>query len=238
MQSAGALKPCDGLGMHLYTGGPPEASSPAIVYCQSFAQSQSKGGKLLVTEWGYSTTTLDPGANGLSDFARRRQACYQIRMALLSWWHGLAGLTFYDLRNDGTEPGNREHNFGLYDSQGNEKPSATALRVLSQAAKGRTLVGMVSDANLPPWIHIACLQNASSFLYILWSESTINSNKITIQLSKTRVSDLFGKEIAGNTQTGSLPIDLNADTGLIYIETSSSQAPTNWTIQVQLGSSH
>jgi hypothetical protein len=230
MRSSGALENCAGLGVHLYSGSQPESSSPAIIYCQAVARDETKGQGLYVTEWGYSSASFDPGKNGLSDSGRRLQACYLVRIALLSWWHGLDGLTLYDLRDDGRNSTDREHNFGLYDTAGVEKPSGTALRVLGKAAQGRTFSGMVVDSTVPPWLHIASLKGSSTVLYVFWSEATTFTNKLSIQLSGTRISDLLGREIANPSQKGTITIDLDSAKGPIYIEMPISEAPANVTI--------
>jgi hypothetical protein len=235
MQAVGALQTCDGFGMHLYSGGTPEASSPAIAYCQSIAQTESKGRKLYITEWGYSSVTLDPAGNGQSAVGRRRQACYLVRMAMLCWWHGLEGTTFYDLRDDGVDPTNREHNFGFYDFNGVEKPAGIALGVLTQFANGRTFTGMVTDPSLPPWIHIACLKDATTSLYVLWSEAMGTSNLVSIQLPNTLVFDLFGVQMAAGNQTGTFSINLDSNTGPVYIKITGAQAPSKAKIQISAG---
>jgi len=67
-------------------------------------------------------------------------------------------------------------------------------------------------------------------LYVFWSEATTFTNKLSIQLSGTRISDLLGREIANPSQKGTITIDLDSAKGPIYIEMPISEAPANVTI--------
>ena len=88
------------------------------------------------TEWAYSSTWYGDGHAAES---RHRQAVFASREMLTSWALGFPIAVYYDVRDDGTDPAEKEHNFGLLANDYTDKPSMVALRTLSSIAVGRAL---------------------------------------------------------------------------------------------------
>ncbi|RTE08892.1 OmpL47-type beta-barrel domain-containing protein [Paenibacillus whitsoniae] len=97
---------------------------------------------LWLTEFGWPTNTP---VNGITDVM---QADYLVRSSVLSLAGGVARLYWYDARDDGTDPNNQEHNFGLFEvrraasvNAAEPKVSAVAQAVMAAELAGKTLTG-------------------------------------------------------------------------------------------------
>jgi hypothetical protein len=75
---------------------------------------------------------------------------------------------WYDLRDDGPDGTDPEKNYGLLDSNGNEKPAMKALLTLMEAVKNRTFTGMVRDT--PAGIHAMRLVGPTDTVMIVWAD--------------------------------------------------------------------
>lgn len=77
---------------------------------------------------------------GLSNYNARitpyTQASYLLRMLVYDHAAGVRATLWYDWKDDGVQPGNPEHHFGLLDSKGNSKPAMKALEQFSSKMKG------------------------------------------------------------------------------------------------------
>jgi hypothetical protein len=101
---------------------------------------------------------------------------------------------WYDLRDDGPNPFDREHNFGILDQDGSEKPAMRALRVLTNSARSHTYAGLVRD--VPKGLHAMRLDGADDTVFIVWNDDVA----IPARLRFTRdeevsVTNLFGERI-------------------------------------------
>lgn len=80
------------------------------------------GRPIWITEFGWPTHTA-----GVTE---AQQAAYLQRETLLAMSQGVQRLFWYDFRNDGTDTGNQEQNFGLYKRDWTAKPIVSAFREL------------------------------------------------------------------------------------------------------------
>ena len=81
------------------------------------------------TEWGYASYdyfSQNLRGDGHSAPGRKRQAVLACREALTVWALGLPVAVWYDLRDDGDDPKNPEHNYGLLDAKNADKPAMQA----------------------------------------------------------------------------------------------------------------
>ncbi|HEX2941283.1 MAG TPA: hypothetical protein VHO91_09565 [Rhodopila sp.] len=92
--------------------------------------------QLIDGEWGYSVTGREWNA--------RRQADFDVRIRLLDVMAGIPLTVFYDWRNDGPNPADKEANFGLLDFHGSPKPAFHALDHMVQALRGLHYMGQVA----------------------------------------------------------------------------------------------
>jgi hypothetical protein len=123
------------------------------------------------TEWGYASYdyfSKNLSGDGHSAAGRKRQAVLASREALTVWALNLPLAVWYDLRDDGEEARNPEHNYGLLDSGGASKPAMAALSELARVAGSRKFAGMLED--VPDGVHAMRLDGAAERVFVLWNE--------------------------------------------------------------------
>lgn len=88
---------------------------------------------IIASEWGYSTyvkpwyrSSIDPRPTISDD----DQANYLIQQQMLHFSEGVPLSIWYNWRDDGTDPENREHHFGLLRFNGTPKPAYQAVKLM------------------------------------------------------------------------------------------------------------
>lgn len=218
LSDGNSLSACSGWTSHLYASPWPESRWNDILALRERSAAQFGTRSLWCTEWGYSSTSLSATLNGLDPAARERQASYCIRMMLLAWWADFRHLTIYDVRDDGTNPADKEHNFGLLAYDGSEKPAMQAVRTLLATAKGRSLTGMLLGDVHPLGLHVLRLDGATSTLYAAWLEDSYEDVKLVIPGVRARVLDMKGAWLLPTRKATTSVITLTAAMGPIYID--------------------
>jgi hypothetical protein len=128
LYAAGAQRSFDGLGMHPYAwpAAPLRAASWNAFYTlpQLHALMAARGDghkKIWMTEFGYSTGTWAQASSEADQAAHLTEAYRSIASAP---WAG--PLLWFNHRDRGSDPSNREHNFGLVTQGGRAKPALAA----------------------------------------------------------------------------------------------------------------
>ena len=140
------------------------------------------------------------------------------RALLTVWALGLPVAVWYDLRDDGEDPRNPEHNYGLLDPKNAAKPAMTAINALMRAARDRTYAGMLPD--LADGTHAMRIDGKSDRIFAIWSEQP--DARITMQFSMegfVSATNLTGETLKFKTRghnEAELPL-IEAD-GPVYLE--------------------
>ncbi len=169
LHGAGGLGGVDALGYHAYYHHA-EAWGAELRMLRTLLREKGRPAmQVWDTEWGVSSACPDgePCAQGASKFKRDRQAVRLARRMMVGLAMGLPVNVWYDLVDDGVDPGSREHHFGLYDSQLNGKPALAAMRVLANVSRER-LTGAFPD--LPAGMHALRFRRGGDTVYALWVE--------------------------------------------------------------------
>jgi len=208
------------IGIHPYPRIGPEAVAGELVTLREWVAGALAGGtEIWDTEWGYSSANAPKEApsNGHTEAGRRRQAGLAVRELLTVWTVGFPLAVWYDLRDDGTDPANPEHNYGLLDSNGNEKPAMKAVGALTSAVHGRRYAGMVQET--PAGMHAMRLESSTDTLFIVWTDRP--GERGTIEFAKRDLisaTDLLGSPIkAKDRSSGVARIDISDAAGPIYL---------------------
>ncbi len=127
----------DAVSVHPYRDGPPESvlQDWASLFGLADCAGRSSCPALVSSEWGYAVTGGAATA--------RRQADYVTRAYLLNLLAGVPLSVVYDWRNDGTDPDDKESNFGVTDHAGVVKPAGLALGRLVRQLNGLASLGRV-----------------------------------------------------------------------------------------------
>jgi hypothetical protein len=132
--ASGVLEHLDGVSVHPYRHKrPPETAAAEYRKLREQIERYSpaaRKGKLpiLSGEWGYSTDG--------KDVPPETQAAYIARQQLFNLFSGVPLSIWYDWKNDGEDPQEREHNFGTVTHDLKPKPAYEAVQTLTRELAG------------------------------------------------------------------------------------------------------
>ncbi len=172
------------------------------------------------TEWGYSSHGYFPknfAGDGHSDAARTRQGVLAARELLTVWALGLPVAVWYDLRDDGPDPRNTEHNFGLLQQDNSDKPAMRAVRALTTVAREHTYAGLVR--NCPRGVHAMRLDGAEEVVFVAWNDQPGATPALRVPRSEwISATDLFGAPLPGpDGASDKVAFSLAETAGPIYL---------------------
>lgn len=205
----------DASAFHIYTGGL-EPSAQLADYLGD-AAIMAPGKPVWVTEYGFHNTVADPAANPVSE---RAAAKYLPRFATLLFQASPAGKHFlYELVDEGTDPTEREHHFGLLRHDLTPKPAYGAIKRLVEAVGGGTpglapqplVVGIEGGGGA---VRALLLQKTErQYLLLLWQEvrSWNRALQADIAVPPRRVA-VRVPQAAAFSLTDTLPDSLSAAT--------------------------
>lgn len=137
--ASGVLEYVDAVSVHPYRGNSPETAAQDFARLRELIQRRAPKGKtipILSGEWGYATST-----NGVT---LEKQAAYIARQQLSNLYNGVPLSIWYDWKNDGNNPGDREHNFGTVGQDLQPKPAYLAIQTLTRELGGYRIAGRLS----------------------------------------------------------------------------------------------
>ncbi|MBV8553479.1 MAG: hypothetical protein JOY54_19450 [Acidobacteriaceae bacterium] len=219
LQSSSAAK-ASALGVHPYRDSGPETLIPDLMLLEALIRRNGLSLPVWDTEWGYSSSmslSTNSRADGHGQIGRQGQAVLGLRECLTVWALGLPVAVWYDLRDDGSDPLNREHNFGLLAQDNSDKPAMKALRTLTTAAREHTYTGMLRD--LPYGVHAMRLNGTKDIVFVVWNDQPYLQPELRFEHDQLiSTSDLMGGPIVPNLNNGkyaSLVLDEKA--GPVYL---------------------
>lgn len=210
---SGSAQTASAIAVHPYRDSGPETLQPDLLLLQGLIQA---GSNIPVwdTEWGYSSypnASAEPGG-GHTDVARKRQAVLVLRECLTVWVLGFPLAVLYDLRDDGSNPFDREQNFGLLNQDSSDKPAMKAVRVLMSVTRDHMYSGLIRD--VPHGVHAMRLDGAADIVFVVWNENIEIRPKIRFQREQLlSISSAFGEPIVAEGDE----LLLEETTGPVYV---------------------
>jgi hypothetical protein len=187
----------DAIAIHPYRSTGPETLVPDFLLLRRFVDAKIRPSlPIWDTEWGYSSSGFFSAATYGDGHtaARQRQAVLAVRHILTVWALGFPVAVWYDLRDDGNDAADRESNFGLLDTSGQEKTSLRAVRVLTAAARQHSLAGILADA--PAGVHALKLAGDADFTWIVWCDQPGDVFQIRFPAGELQAAfDMLGQKI-------------------------------------------
>jgi hypothetical protein len=214
----GAAASADGVGMHLYVWAPPEIRYEDVLRLRALVTDKLGPVPVACTEWGFNSTRYATPPDGHVAVGRQRQAIMDVREVLMSWRAGLPFVIVYDIRDDGDDPADSEHNFGLLARDYTDKPAMRAIRTLSIFAKSRALVAIAAADDAPPGLHLLRLDGAADSVLVAWTE--IDGATVSLSLATDVVasaSSMYGDAIATVAAFGRATLEIGEATGPVYV---------------------
>jgi hypothetical protein len=189
--SAGAAQGTNAVGVHPYRRGGGESLGNDLLRLRALLTQVAPALPVWATEWGYAST-WDGDGHGSAE--RKRQSELAVREILSAWAVNVPLIVYYELRDDGTDATNAEHNFGLLQYDYSDKPAVVAVRTLTRIAAQRSFVGLLDTG--VSGLHAMRLDGASDIVVALWSDR--GNRSISVRLpAQASVVDLLGNARAG-----------------------------------------
>lgn len=147
------------ISFHPYRDGGPESVVPELDGLRQTLGHLAPQANLVASEWGYSS------ARGrMTD---DQHADHAMRTLLTGMVAGVQRTFWYDLMNDGDDPQEREHHFGLYQSDGTPKAAAKALKDLGRSLRDHSYVGRFALAT--PQDYALLFAKNDSYRWVAWT---------------------------------------------------------------------
>ncbi len=166
---AGVMQSVDGISLHPYVHcnrGDQATPEAWIEWLDGVALDLSRAANQPVPI--YLTEMAWPAHQGACGIDETLQAAYLARSYFLArTLPNVRGYWWYDLRNDGTDPREREHNFGLLRQDYSPKPAYAVLQAISPIIERYRFVGRVGDADRDT-VQLR-FANAGDQLLVAWS---------------------------------------------------------------------
>jgi hypothetical protein len=192
----GCLNYWDAVTVHPYRQGPPEDAGPEYDKLRKLIAHYAPVGKripIISGEWGYSVAW-----GGIDD---DRQAKYAVREILSNEECGVPLSIWYDWHDDGTDPKNSEHNFGLVRNEYHPgrtpvydpKPSYIAVSTLTRLL-GPYRFRRKLDAGDPAVDHAIVFERGKDRRTVVWTTSaTPHDIMLPLKAGKYTVTDWQGQ---------------------------------------------
>ncbi len=147
---AGLLAHLDAVSVHPYRNyaKPPETAAEDYAKLRELIRRHAPDGRkelpIISGEWGYASHT--------KGVALETQAAFIVRQQLANLLAGIPISIWYDWKNDGTDPAEREHNFGTVWPDLKPKPAYTAIRTMTGALAGYRIVRRLDAGNASDYV--------------------------------------------------------------------------------------
>ena len=143
--ASGILEYIDGVSVHPYRNAskPPETAATGFKQMREMIDKYaptSKRGKIpiLTGEWGYASDLK-------SGVSVETQAAFAVRQQLFDLLSGVPLSIWYDWKNDGLDPNEREQNFGTVNNDLTPKPAYLALQTMTRELAGYKIERRIDD---------------------------------------------------------------------------------------------
>jgi hypothetical protein len=193
----GLLNWIDALSVHPYRPQPPETVIGDYARLRELIARYAPAGKkipVISGEWGYSNINWDK-----SRLTEQQQANYLVRMFLINSYQNIPVSIWYDWKNDGTDPNEREHNFGTVKHDLNPKAAYIAAKVLSSTLAGYSISDRFDVGNENDFAFM--LKNGDKEAVAFWTLGTKHNVNLPINPSEVTLIGINGDKVIINWKT-------------------------------------
>lgn len=192
---SGVLEYLDAVSVHPYRApnSPPETVTEDYKKLRELIQHFAPGGKkdmpIISGEWGYSSST--------SGVLQEVQAQYLVRQQLVNLLNEVPLSIWYDWKNDGTDRGESEQNFGTVTADLKPKPAYQAVRTLTHEFFGYQILRR-AETGSQDYV-LVCVNNSGGCKLAAWT--TGRTHSIAVEMPLKGVRRVSGKDGLGNPFT-------------------------------------
>lgn len=153
-------------------------------------------------EWGYSTFS----PKGVT---REMQAAFLVRQQLANLLAGIPISIWYDWKDDGPDPAEREHNFGTVAHELTPKPAYVAIQTLARELSGYRIERRLPTASADDFVLL--LANGTARKLAAWTigePRAVAIDGLTFKAARSVAGD--GLPAAAEFQQGTLSLRLSS----------------------------
>ena len=209
---SGALAYLDAVSVHPYReyGRPPETAAGDYQRLRQLIEQYAPASRkdkipILSGEWGYATHE-----GGLT---LETQAAFAARQQLSNLLDGIPLSVWYDWKNDGPDPKEREHNFGTVTLDLKAKPAYVAIQTLTRELSGCRVERRIPLSNDQDYM-VLCAQNpARGQKLAAWTLGGPHSVSLEVTLkdsNKLSAVNGTGESFRPKVESGRLLLDLTS----------------------------
>lgn len=181
----GLLKWIDGLTVHPYRPSPPETAIDDYVNLRNLIRKYTdKDIPIISGEWGYSLINWDK-----KTLSQEQQAQYLVRMFLVNLYQGIPISIWYDWKDDGTDPNEREHNFGTMTHDLKPKLAYLAAKAFTKLLNGCSFVNRIDIGSNKDFV--LKFGRDGSEIVVLWSVNNAHEVKLP-NIMQGKLFDMYG----------------------------------------------
>ena len=198
----GLLEWIDVLSVHPYRSQPPETVTEDYAQLRRLVTQYAAQGKqvpVISGEWGYSNLNWDK-----TRISEQEQAEYLARMFLTNLHQGIDVSIWYDWKNDGTDPNEREHQFGTVRHDGNPKAAYLAAKVLSSTLAGYCLKERIDLGNENDFAFR--LTDGKKEAIAFWTLEDKHNVILPVQPTEVTLVGLYGGKVVINWKSENLKL--------------------------------
>ncbi|MHC4424651.1 MAG: hypothetical protein ACYSYV_00995 [Planctomycetota bacterium] len=208
------MKWIDVLSVHPYRSQPPETVVKDYAELRELIKRYAPPGtemSVISGEWGYLNINWDK-----SRLSEREQAQHLARMFLINLHQGIPINIWYDWKNDGTDPSEREHQFGTVKYDLNPKAAYVAAKVLSSTLAGYSIdqqLILSNDNDLA-----FRLTKGKSEAKAFWTVAKKHAVTLPVEPTEATLVGIFGGKIIINWKTENLKLRAEQSPQYLLIE--------------------
>lgn len=204
----GVLRHLDAVSVHPYRSSIPE--SVRIDYQKIrnlIARYELKKVPIISGEWGYSMSELN---------SEEKQAEYLVRMFLVNSWEDIPISIWYDWKNDGNDPNNGEHNFGIMWGDLQPKLAFKAIKNLSTTLNKYKFVERMKYGGEQDYI-LKFVNDTGKQVIAFWTTAPNHNVTLSLSAGKGTLISMLGttKDIAWDKDN--LILDLSSSPSYLVI---------------------
>ncbi len=203
----------DALSVHPYRAQAPETVLKDYDRLRKLLEQYAPQGRqipILSGEWGYSNINWDK--RRLPD---EQQARYLVRMFLTNLYQKVPVSIWYDWKNDGADPNEREHHFGTVGQDLKPKAAYLAAKTLSSTLAGYSVDRRHPSASEKDYFFTLAKGNQGAMA--LWTTGEDHEVTIPLDGSKGTLVDLLGQRKDLSWPTGQLKLTISASPQYLII---------------------
>jgi hypothetical protein len=196
------LKWIDILSVHPYRAQAPETVVEDYARLRELVKRYAPTGKdipIISGEWGYSNLNWDK-----SRLSEQEQAQYLVRMFLINLHEGIPISIWYDWKNDGTDPNEREHQFGTVRHDLKPKLAYKAAKVLSSTLAGYSIEWRLDLGSEDDFAFK--LTKGQNEAIVFWTLGSRHNVTLPVEPTEVTLVDMYGEKIVINWKTGNLKL--------------------------------